>query len=170
MSPFGRSTFSQIGVPVLAGLSLFLVNNFLLASVLTRLPGGTALAVTDFATVALVVSPRRFASVTLIYATYAFLAVLGHVGVDAVAHLRHVPILVGAAFIFDAVIALGRYRWLALAVGVLPFAAIVSFTQRVPPSGPRFLAALALAYAGLAIGALLPHASARPAAAARWPA
>jgi hypothetical protein len=161
MSLSNRSTFSQVGVPVLAGLLLFLVNNLLLASVLTRLPGGTALAITDFAVVALVVSPNRFASVALIYATYAVLAVLGHLGVDAVAHLRHLPVLVGAAFVFDLVIAVGRCRWQALAAGVLPFAAIVSFTGRVPPSAPRFLAALALAYTGLALGLLLRQAAAR---------
>src|SRR5512146_3309787 len=97
MSSSRRSTFSQIGVPVLAGLLLFLVNNLLLARLLTRLPGGTALAVTDLAIVAIVVRPRRFASVTLIYATYALLAVLGHLGVDAVAHLQRLPTLVGAA-------------------------------------------------------------------------
>lgn len=150
----GRSSFSSIGVPVLAGLGLFLVNNLLLARVLTRLPGGTALAITDLAAIALIVSPRRFASATLIYATYAALAVLGHLGVNAVEELRYVPRLVGAAFLFDVVIALGRYRWQALAAAVLPLAAIISFTQRVPPSAPRFLAALALAYAGLAVGCL----------------
>ncbi len=159
MSSSGRSAFTQVGIPVGAGVLLFLVNNLLLARVLTGLPGGTALAVTDLAIVALVVSPQRFASVTLIYATYALLAVLGHLGVDAGAHLRHAPVLVGAACIFDLFVFVGRYRWQALATGVLPFAAIVSFTQRVPPSLPRFLAALVLAYAGLAIGLLLRRAA-----------
>jgi hypothetical protein len=163
MSTTGRSAFSQVGVPVLAGLLLFLVNNLLLARVLTRLPGGTALAVTDLAAAALIVSPRRFASITLIYATYAALAVLGHLGVDPVAELWRVQRLVFAAFVFDLVVALGRYRWTALVIGLLPFAAIISFTQRVPPSGPRFVAALALAYAGLALGLLLRRALERQA-------
>lgn len=60
--------------------------------------------------------------------------------------------------VFDVVVALGRYRWQALALGVLPFAAIITLMQRVPPSGPRFLAALALACTGLAVGWLLRHA------------
>ena len=134
---------------------LFLVNNFLLTRILTRLPGGTVLAVTNLATVALVVSRRRFPAITIIYTTYAVLAVLGHLGVDAVAHLRHIPTLVTAALVFDLIVALGRYRWPGLAIGLLAFAAIVSFMQRVPPTAPRFLAALALAYAGLAVGLLV---------------
>ncbi len=140
---------------MLAGVALFVVNNFLFARILTRLPGGTALACTDMAVVALVVSRRRFGAITLVYATYAVLAVLGHLGVDAVAHLRHIPILVTAALAFDVVAAIGRCRWQALAIGLLTFAAIISFMQRVPPTAPRFMIALVLAYAGLGVGILL---------------
>lgn len=149
------SSVRRYGVPVVAGAALFVVNNFLLARILTRLPGGTMLAVTDLVTVALVVSRRRFPSITIIYTTYAVLAVLGHVGVDAVAYLRHIPTVVTAALVFDIVVALGRYRWPGLALGLLAFAAIVSFMQRTSTTAPRFLAALALAYAGLALGLLV---------------
>jgi hypothetical protein len=149
------SAVRRYAVPVVAGVLLFLVNNFLLARILTRLPGGTLLAVTDLVVVALVVSRPRFPSITVIYTTYAVLAVLGHIGVDAVAHLRHIPTIVTAALVFDIIVALGRYRWPGFALGLLAFAAIVSFMQRAPFTAPRFVAALAVAYAGLALGLLL---------------
>jgi len=139
-----------------AGAALFFVNNFLLAATLTRLPAGTALAFTDFAAVSLVVlSARRFGSVTLIYGTYGALGILGHLGVDAGRYVLHLPAILGAALVYDGAVFLGRYRWPGLILGLLPFAALVSLTQPTFPSMPRFASILVSAYAGLGLSAVL---------------
>ncbi|MEJ2679573.1 MAG: hypothetical protein P8174_10930, partial [Gemmatimonadota bacterium] len=52
----------------------------------------------------------------------------------------------------DGIIALGRYRWRGLFVGLLPFATLVLFAQTQTPAPARFLAALAWAVTGLVIG------------------
>jgi hypothetical protein len=149
-----RRVVRGIWVPVVAGLVLFLVNNILLARVVTRLPGGSAVAVTDMVTIGLVVSAtKRFGSVTLIYATYGLLAFLGHLGVDGQAHLLRLPALLGAAAVFDSVGAVGRYRWPALATGATFFVVCVFLLRRSSYDPLSVLAALALAYLGLALGA-----------------
>jgi hypothetical protein len=145
----------RLGVPVVAGVVVFLVNNVLLARVITRLPGGTAVAVTNMAAVALVVlSTRRFGTITLVYATYGLLGFLGHLGVDGLAYLARLPLLLTAALVFDAVVAIGRYRWPGLAVGALAFASCVFWLMRSSHLPLQVLAALALAYAGLGLGVI----------------
>lgn len=148
-----RRVRSKLLVVVGAGVALFVVNNFLLARILTRLPGGTVLAVTDMAVVAfLALRMPRFPTVATIYATYGVLGIIGHLGTDAVTYTRHLPVVLAAAVVYDGIIALGRYRWRGLVVGLLPFATIVLFAQPQPPAPARFLSALAWAGAGLVIG------------------
>jgi hypothetical protein len=146
----------RVSVPVIGGVVLFMVNNFLLAPVVTRLPGGTTVSATNMIAVALVVlSTRRFGAITLIYATYGLLGFLGHLGVDARVHLARLPLLLTAALVFDSIAALGRYRWQALAIGMLAFVLSVFFLVRSSHRPLTVVAALALAYAGLAAGGLV---------------
>lgn len=148
-----RRFTSKLATGIGAGVGLFLVNNFLLTRVLTRLPGGTVLAATDTAFVAFfALRLTRFPTVAAIYATYGVLGVVGHLGVDPLTYLRHLPVLVGSALVYDGIIALGRYRWRGLVVGLLPFATLVLFSLPQPPSPSRFLSALALAAGGLGAG------------------
>jgi hypothetical protein len=143
-------------VAVAAGIVVFLLNNVMLARVVTRLPGGTALSVTIMAAVALVaLATRRFGSITLIYGTYGLLGLVGHLGVDATTYVRHLPALLLAAAAFDVVVALGRYRWPALLVGVVPFGLIVMWTRTVKPDVATSAGAFAVAWAGLGAGILL---------------
>ncbi len=162
-----RRALRHLSVPVIAGFLLFVVNNFLLTRLVTRLPGGTAVAVTDMAVVALIVlRTRRFGSVVLIYATYGLLGFLGHLGIDGQAYLLRLPRLLVAALLFDVVVALGKYRWRGLAAGLLPFVLYVLFLLRSSHDAMTVLGALALGYAGLAVGAaihfFLPGSSAHP--------
>lgn len=137
-----------------AGAALFAVNNLLLARLLTSLPGGTILAATDMAAIALVVlAIRRFGGVVLVYGAYGALGVLGHLGVDAGTYVLHLPRVLGAALVFDAVIALGGFRRRALALGLLPFAFVLQFDAGMAPR--QWLLMLLLAYAGLAAGVLV---------------
>jgi hypothetical protein len=83
---------------VAAGILVFLLNNVLLARIVTRLPGGTTLAATNMAVVPFhVLTIRRFGAVTVVYGTYGALGLAGHLGVDAAT--------------FDAVLAVGRHGW-----------------------------------------------------------
>lgn len=139
-------------LPLATGVLVFFVNNFLLARLLTSLPGGTLLAATNMAALAILVPRlRAFGAVTLVYVAYAILGTLGHLGVDAGTYVLHLPRVLGAALAFDVVLLLGRFRWWALAVGVLPFAILLPGAGRSPR---EWLVALALAYAGLGAGAL----------------
>ena len=139
-----------------AGVVLFGVNNLLLARVLTRLPGGTALAVTDLAVVALVtLETRRIPAIATIYATYGFLGFLGHLGVDALAYGRHLPAVVGAALLYDAVVALHRRRQMGLAVGLPLFVGAILLSGAARLTTVGFILALSMAYGGLACGLLL---------------
>jgi hypothetical protein len=150
-----KASRRRLVVPIVAGGVLFLVNNVLLARFVTRLPGGTAVAVTNMATVALVVlATRRFGAITLIYATYGGLGFLGHLGVDGLAYLGRLPMLLAAAIVFDSIVAIGRYRWPGLMLGASAFVLFVAVVLRSSPRPLVVLAALGLAYAGLAIGAL----------------
>ncbi|MGD2070433.1 MAG: hypothetical protein PVI57_17285 [Gemmatimonadota bacterium] len=157
----GSSTAARFGIPVCAGAALFAVNNFLLARFLTALPGGTILAPTDlFAVGFVVLRVRRFGALSLVFVTYAALGFLGHVGVDGGAYLRHLPLVLVAALAYDGIVTRGRFRSLAMAVGLLPFAAVVRFEQMVEHPG-AWAAGLAIAYLGLASG-LLAHRALRP--------
>src|SRR5512141_1218291 len=97
-APRRRWVSSWLRLPVLTGMVVFLVNNFLLARLLTSLPGGTVLAPTTMAGVAFVaLRTRRPWAITAVYATYGVLAILGHLGVDAGAEVFHVArVLAGA--------------------------------------------------------------------------
>jgi hypothetical protein len=141
---------------VAAGLVVFLLNNALLARVLTQLPGGTTLAATNMAAVALVaLATRRPGPTTVIYGTYGALGFLGHLGVDAGTYIRHIPVLLLAAAAFDVVVALGGYRWPALLVGVVPFGLIVMGTRPIMPDLATGARVYAMALAGLGAGILL---------------
>lgn len=144
---------SKLATGVGAGVALFLVNNFLLARLLTRLPGGTVLAATDLAFVGFLapVLPR-FPTVAAIYGTYGVLSIVGHLGVDAQVYARHLPMLVATALVYDGIIALGRYRWRGVVVGLLPFATLLLFGQPRPPDASVFLSALLLSGSGLVVG------------------
>ena len=149
---------TRLWLPLGAGCVLFAANNFLMARLLTALPGGTVLAPTNLATVALVVlCVRRFGAVLLIYSAYGALGFAGHLGVDARQYVLHLPSVLGAALTYDAVLAIGGYRGLALAVGLFPFAAIVQWDQAV--SDPHaWGGAVMIASLGLA-GGILAHAA-----------
>lgn len=140
--------------PVTAGVVVFGLNNFLLARLLTALPGGTVLAPTTMAAVAFVaLRVRRAGAVTLVYATYGVLGVLGHLGVDAGTYVFHLPRVLAAAAAFDLVLALSSFRRRALPLGLLPCAGILLFAGGLPVRG--WLVALLLAAVGLAGGLLL---------------
>lgn len=159
-------TPTRLWVPPVAGCILFAVNNFLLARILTALPGGTVLAPTDLATVALVVLwMRRFGGVLLIYGAYATLGALGHLGVDASQYVRQVPLVLGAALLYDTVLAAGRYRRAALVVGLFPFAAVVRWDQAMTAPWV-WSGAVMIALLGLAVGIAAHAALSRRAATA----
>jgi hypothetical protein len=146
---------TRLWIPLGAGCLLFVVNNFLLTRTLTALPGGTVLAPTDLAAVALVVLwMQRFGGVLLTYGAYGSLGIVGHLGVDAGSYVLHpLPVVLGAALVYDLVAATGRYRRWALAAGLVPFALIVRWQQaRGDPEA--WAEALAIAGLGLAIGIL----------------
>ncbi len=146
---------SWLALPVAAGVTVFILNNVLLARLLTSLPGGTVLATTTMAAVGFVaMRVRRAGTVTLVYATYGVLAILGHLGVDAGAEAFAVARVLGAALVFDMLLALGRFRRRVLLLALLPYAGILMFGASVRTA----LAALALAGAGLALGVLLEQA------------
>ncbi len=146
-------TDPRLTLPVGCGVAVFFVNNFLLARVLTALPGGTVLAPTTMLGVAwATLRVRRFGAATLLYATYGVLGTLGHLGVDAGTYVLRYPRVLAAALLFDAAVALGRYRGGALLVALLPCAGVLLFGASLPPSG--WLLALGLARAGLATGLL----------------
>ena len=99
-----------------AGVVLFGVNNLLLARVLAPPPRRDR---SGLAVVALVtLETRRIPAIATIYATYGFLGFLGHLGVDALAYGRRLPAVMGAALLYDAVVALHRRRQMGLAVGL----------------------------------------------------
>ncbi len=149
-----RDLLRRLALPVAAGAIVFLLNNFLLARLLTSLPGGTLLAATNMAALAIVVPRlRAFGGVVLLYATYGLLGTLGHLGVDAGAYVLHLPQVLGAALAFDLVLLLGDFRRWALALGVLPFAGILLLEGLVSARG--WPTGLALAYAGVAAGMLV---------------
>ena len=153
-APRGALAPARVGFPVVAGAAVFCVNNFLLARLLTSLPGGTVLAATTMAAVAIVATRvRAFGAVTLLFITYAVLGILGHLGVDAAVYVTHLPRVLLAALTFDAVLRLGRFRGWALALGVAPFAAIMLLESGL--SWREWLVALGLAWAGLAAGLLV---------------
>ena len=125
----------------------------MLTRLLTMLPGGTALAPTTMLGLGwAALRVRRFGSVTLLYATYGFLGTLGHLGVDAGSYVAHLPRLLLAALLFDTVLAVGRSRRWALAVGVLPCAGVLLYGASL--SLREWLIALGLAWAGLGAAAL----------------
>ncbi|MCG6989598.1 MAG: hypothetical protein LJF06_15660 [Gemmatimonadetes bacterium] len=156
MTPGRVRVPTRLWIPLGAGCVLFAVNNFLLTKLLTALPGGTVLAPTDLAAVALVVLwIRRFGGVLLIYGGYASLGIIGHLRVDVGSYLLHLPLVLGAALAYDVVVAMGRYRRWALAAGLVPFAMIVRWEQAV--THPRAWAgAVVIASLGLATG-LVAH-------------
>lgn len=147
---------SLIPLPVVAGAALFFVNNFLLATLLTRLPGGTVLAFTDMMVVGFV-APRtsRLGSITVVYGTYGFLGLLGHLGVDPLAYVRELPMILGAALLYDCIVAVGRYRWSGLVLGLPLFALVVLAHGPAAAPSPAFLEAVALGFLGLAAGVLV---------------
>ncbi len=146
---------SWLALPVAAGVTVFILNNVLLARLLTSLPGGTVLATTTMAAVGFVaMRVRRAGTVTLVYATYGVLGILGHLGVDAGSYVFHVARVLAAAVVFDAVLALGRFRRWALPLALLPCAGLLLFGTDLR----RALAALAFAGGGLALGVLLEQA------------
>lgn len=139
-------------LPLATGAIVFFVNNVLLARLLTSLPGGTPLAITNMAALAILVPRlRAFGTVTLVYLAYVTLGTLGHLGVDAGVYVLHLPRVLGAALAFDVVLLFGRFRWWALALGVLPFAILLIGSALSPR---EWVVALSLAYAGLGAGML----------------
>ena len=143
-------------VAVVAGVVAFLLNNFLLARVVTRLPGGTTFAVTTMAAVALVaLATGRFGTTAAIYGTYGALGLVGHLGVDAATYVCHLPVLLVAAATFDVVVWLGHHRWPALLGGVVPFGLIVMWMRPAMPDPGTLALTFAMAWAGLGAGVLL---------------
>lgn len=148
-----RRAARRLVPPLLAGVAVFFINNFLLARLLTSLPGGTPLAVTNMVVLAVVACRlRAFGVVTLMYAAYATLGVLGHLGVDASTYVLHLPRVLGAALAFDVVLLLGRYRRWALLAGVLPFGVVLLVGFGL--SLRQWLVAFGLAGLGLLSGML----------------
>jgi hypothetical protein len=147
---------SKGAVVVGAGVALFAVNNLVLAKTLTRLPGGTVFAATDMLVVgALSLRMAPFPTIAVIYATYGLLGLLGHLGVDPSTYVRHLPWVVGAALVYDGIVAASRYRWWGLVGGMPVFACLVLSTGGHFPAAQRFLTALALAWVGLGVGILV---------------
>ncbi len=138
-------------LPVWCGVVVFAVNNVLLARLLTSLPGGTPLGPTTMLAVAVAaLGWRRFGAVTLLYATYGVLGTLGHLGVDAGTYVLHLPRVLLAALLFDAVLLLARFRPLALLAGALPCVGVFLFGHALAPRD--WLITIGLAWVGLAAG------------------
>ncbi len=141
-------------LPIAAGILVFFVNNFLLTRLVTSLPGGTVLAPTTTAGLGYVaLRARRPGALVLVYATYAALGTLGHLGVDASTYVLYIPRLLGAALAFDAVLWLCGFRRWALPLGLLPCAGILFFGAGL--SVREWLVALLLAVVGLGAGVVL---------------
>jgi hypothetical protein len=144
-------------IPVWAGLLVFVLNNFLLARLLTSLPGGTALAPTMTAALAFVaLRLRRPGGVTLVYATYGVLGILGHLGVDASTYAVHYVRPLLAALAFDAIVTLARFRPWALAPAMVACAAVLWSGAGLTVQA--WATVMALGGAGLLLGVLLGRA------------